>query len=69
MIGGHFLTFETLHLTEWNRLVAHVTQRVGTNNDHTGVQKTLARMMIALAIQGPTKGTQGKLIYYVYSDE
>ena len=57
MIGGHFLTFETPYLTEWNQLVAHVTEHVGTNNDHTGVQKTLAHMMIALVIQRPTKGT------------
>lgn len=55
-LGGHFLLLEAMHLTEWNRLLTQVTGRVGTNNTHTSVQKTLARLMINIALRGPARG-------------
>ncbi|KAI0083681.1 hypothetical protein BDY19DRAFT_998365 [Irpex rosettiformis] len=53
--GGHLLTWNTMHLTEWTRKLSHNCFRVGTNDLHPGVQRTLGRMMIALSIRGPTK--------------
>lgn len=55
-LGGHFLLFDAMHLTEWNRMLTQVTDRVGTNNTHTSIQKNLARIMIDLAFQGPREG-------------
>ncbi|KAI0091803.1 hypothetical protein BDY19DRAFT_904403 [Irpex rosettiformis] len=52
---GHLLTWNTMHLTEWTRKLSHNCFRVGTNDLHPGVQRTLGRMMIAISFKGPTK--------------
>lgn len=53
-LGGHFLTDQTMHLTEWCRLVAHTTKLQGTNATHPGFMRVLARMVIALALRTKT---------------
>ncbi|KAI0086701.1 hypothetical protein BDY19DRAFT_995711 [Irpex rosettiformis] len=53
--GGHLLTWNAMHLTEWTRKLSHNCYRVGTNDLHPGVQRTLGRMMIAISTRGPTK--------------
>ncbi|KAI0062399.1 hypothetical protein BV25DRAFT_1838261 [Artomyces pyxidatus] len=45
--GGHFLSYNTLHLTQWSRLYDH-WDRYGTNADHVGFRRTLARMTLGL---------------------
>ncbi|KAI0082939.1 hypothetical protein BDY19DRAFT_999052 [Irpex rosettiformis] len=50
--GGHLLTWDTMHLTEWTRKLSHVCSRIGTNDLHPGVQRTLGllkRPFISLA--------------------
>ena len=55
-VGGHYLMEETMHLTEFSRLVAHVTNKQGTNAWHPGFMRTLARMIMALVVRSPTTG-------------
>ncbi|KAI0085722.1 hypothetical protein BDY19DRAFT_908924 [Irpex rosettiformis] len=52
--GGHLLTWNAIHLTEWTRKLSHNCYRVGTNDLHPGVQHTLGRMMLAISTKGPT---------------
>ena len=58
-LGGHFLTEDTMHLTEWCRLVAHTTNSQGTNALHPGFMRVLARMVISLALRTDEE-TQGE---------
>lgn len=48
-LGGHFLLQDALHLTEWSRKMSHLTQNVGTNNQHPVILRNLCRMMIWIA--------------------
>lgn len=50
--GGHFLTWDTLHLTEWTRKLSDLSAGAGTNDLHPGMQRVLARMMISLSLRG-----------------
>lgn len=46
--GVHFLTYETLHLTEIARWFDHWYHYISTNADHSSVHRTLCRMAMAL---------------------
>ncbi|KII82657.1 hypothetical protein PLICRDRAFT_33270, partial [Plicaturopsis crispa FD-325 SS-3] len=48
--GGHFLSYDSLHLTEHCRAFASVFALTSTNADHPGVDRALSRMSIALPI-------------------
>lgn len=45
--GGHFYTYETLHLTEQSRHFDHTHGDFSTNANHH-VERLLARMVLAL---------------------
>lgn len=46
--GGHFLCYETLHLTEFARFFDQKYQKAATNTDHDSIMRILPRMAIAL---------------------
>jgi hypothetical protein len=46
--GGHFLTYDTLHLTRLSRNFDHKMGRYATNAEHPGIIRTLCRMVLAL---------------------
>jgi hypothetical protein len=45
--GGHFYTYETMHLTEQSRRFDHLHSERSTNEDHQ-VLRILCRMALAL---------------------
>ncbi|KAI0062091.1 hypothetical protein BV25DRAFT_1916380 [Artomyces pyxidatus] len=45
--GGHFLCYNALHLTQWSRFYDH-KDLTGTNIDHPGLRRNIARMAIGL---------------------
>ncbi|KAI0054669.1 hypothetical protein BV25DRAFT_1922482 [Artomyces pyxidatus] len=45
--GGHFLQYNTFHLTQWSRLF-DASNAEATNADHVGMRRTIARMTLAL---------------------
>ncbi|KAF8062561.1 hypothetical protein FPV67DRAFT_1673032 [Lyophyllum atratum] len=47
-LGGHFLTYNTLHLTEVSRAYDHRKARLVTNADHPSIHLTLSGMMVTL---------------------
>lgn len=49
-IGGHFYTYNTLHLTECARIYDIHTKSILTNQYHNGVTQTMALMMAALPL-------------------
>ncbi|KII89489.1 hypothetical protein PLICRDRAFT_29715 [Plicaturopsis crispa FD-325 SS-3] len=50
--GGHFLCYDTLHLTEQCRVLASTSALTSTNAEHPGIDRALSRMAIALPIMG-----------------
>lgn len=54
--GGHFFTFNTMHLTEWARRCIHDTGGQGTNAYHSATVRQLSLMVIALQQKAPTQG-------------
>jgi len=46
--GGHFLTYETMHLTQWARFMDHMFATSATNADHPAIDRTIYRMVLAL---------------------
>jgi hypothetical protein len=46
--GGHFLTYETMHLTQWARWVDSDSATSATNADHAGIVRTISRMVLGL---------------------
>lgn len=46
--GGHFLTYDTLHLTEQARTIDIESGEVATNTTHDSIDWVLCRMCIAL---------------------
>ena len=65
-IGGHFLSFNSLHLTEWTRLQSHLTERSATNALHPGVQRTLARIMLWVAHTQPSNSKEYYSLNIIY---
>lgn len=53
-VGGHMLTYESLHLTEKARRADVELGEVATNTDHDSVDGVLCRMAIGLR-HGTTK--------------
>lgn len=45
--GGHFYTYETMHLSEYSRAFDHIHGKFSTNADHA-VDRVLCRMVLAL---------------------
>ena len=62
--GGHFLSFNALHLTEVSRQFDQAFPRTFTNQDHQSAPLALARMLVVL-IDDEDKGNLGK-IHTVY---
>jgi len=46
--GGHFLTYETMHLTQWARFMDHGFAASATNADHPAIDRTVYCMVLAL---------------------
>ena len=55
-LGGHFFLRDAMHLTEFSRRLAHVTERKGTNNVHHSIRWLLCRMLLHIAMSGPVEG-------------
>ncbi|KAH0826479.1 hypothetical protein J3R83DRAFT_5482 [Lanmaoa asiatica] len=53
--GGHFFSYDALHLTEQSRNVDRLKGRYVTNQQHRGTLETLSRMVIALPIISESK--------------
>lgn len=68
-VGGHFLHEDTMHLTEWCRLVAHTTQQQGTNAIHPGFMRAISRMIMAMIIRSPMKGMFHNGLSKPYTDD
>ncbi|KAH7904486.1 hypothetical protein BJ138DRAFT_1119367 [Hygrophoropsis aurantiaca] len=47
-IGGHFFTYNTLHLTEMARRIDHTSGYLTTNQFHEHTQETLCRMVLGI---------------------
>lgn len=47
-VGGHFLTYECMAQTEVARFHDIKYSRQATNTSHEGIERTLARMSLAL---------------------
>ncbi|KAI0065656.1 hypothetical protein BV25DRAFT_1913669 [Artomyces pyxidatus] len=45
--GGHLLSYNTFHLTQWSRKFDSVVEEA-SNADHVGMRRTIARMALAL---------------------
>lgn len=54
--GGHYLTYETLHLVEISRRLDRHYGHISTNSDHPILYHTLCRMLIALLYLWNTRG-------------
>ena len=52
-----------MHLTEWTRLAVHVTWQHAMNAVRPGFQRTLYRIILAMALRSPTKGQYTILTY------
>ncbi|EJD47358.1 hypothetical protein AURDEDRAFT_163571 [Auricularia subglabra TFB-10046 SS5] len=57
VMGGHFYCFQTMHLTELARLIDVDYNELATNEDHEGVHRLFARMVMRLGT-GFTVGTR-----------
>ena len=55
-MGGHFLMYDTMHLTEWTRRWIHEARGAGTNTYHGSTVRILANMVIAWAVRGTKQG-------------
>ncbi|KAF8418657.1 hypothetical protein L210DRAFT_3655539 [Boletus edulis BED1] len=53
--GGHFFSYDALHLTEQSRHIDKLKGRYVTNQQHRGTLETLSRMVIALPIISESK--------------
>ncbi|KAK7450522.1 hypothetical protein VKT23_012831 [Stygiomarasmius scandens] len=55
-IGGHMLLYDCMHLTELARYI-HARHGHTSNDDHSGMHRTLVRMMLALpfVVQDPNR--------------
>lgn len=60
-LGGHFLTFDALHLTAWSRRVEHVVGTFSTNAEHAAVERYLCRLMISM------ENETGVICKYLYT--
>ncbi|KAI0037330.1 hypothetical protein FA95DRAFT_1614330 [Auriscalpium vulgare] len=57
MYGGHFMTYDTLHLSRWSRFIDHTRGEYATNADHVGVRRQLARMAMAIRLRPERHGS------------
>ncbi|KII90905.1 hypothetical protein PLICRDRAFT_28797 [Plicaturopsis crispa FD-325 SS-3] len=47
-LGGHFYTYESMHLTEMARAFDHSASQSSTNTEHPAAERAIARMALAL---------------------
>ena len=47
-IGGHFMSYHTMHLTQWTRFIDHQIRSSLTNSEHVTVSRSVSRMVISL---------------------
>lgn len=65
--GGHFYTYETLHLTEMSRAFDRKHAREVTNTTHVSSFPTLCAMMIhILRLDGRSKPSLFCFLYFSY---
>ncbi|KAI0043542.1 hypothetical protein FA95DRAFT_1609321 [Auriscalpium vulgare] len=52
MRGGHFLMYDSMHLTQWSRFLDVMQGEHNTNADHVAMRRILAQMTMALPSSG-----------------
>lgn len=57
--GHHYLTLDSLHLTEFARRIDHKRSTEQTNADHSSIQSLVRRMVIALRFRPTGTGEPG----------
>ena len=55
-VGGHFYSYNTMHLTEESRSIDSLHGKFTTNKEHYHVLDTLIRMVLALPYLSPNIG-------------
>lgn len=56
-IGGRFLQENTMHLTEWTRLVACISSSDDQAARYATLRRNIYRIVLAIAARSPTNGT------------
>ncbi|KII91448.1 hypothetical protein PLICRDRAFT_173297 [Plicaturopsis crispa FD-325 SS-3] len=56
-LGGHFYTYESMHLTEMSRSFDHRHSESATNTEHAAAERAIARMALALPTHARSRET------------